>query len=218
MVYAAPDGRQIRTLALDPYSQKLYWLDASNEGGSLFWADSDGGSGSLFLLTWASGAGPGGATVAELCSTSVTGFGAGAHRNWTAANWETLVWYSAGQRVYTGVQQPVTRPVFPWAVLINVPAVQPGVGLTAGHSPPATCTTPGRQRAERHAGTGHRGRCWHVNRGPAAAPPVRPWAPDGDYYKVTVPSGRQPQRDPEPRRPTTTSALQPRDFGSGRQL
>lgn len=43
VAYTAPAGADIRNLALDPYAQKLYWLDPTYEGGALFWADSDGG-------------------------------------------------------------------------------------------------------------------------------------------------------------------------------
>ena len=32
VVYAAPEGLQIRDLTLDPYAQKLYWLDPTTEG------------------------------------------------------------------------------------------------------------------------------------------------------------------------------------------
>jgi hypothetical protein len=42
VVYGAPEGTQIRELALDPYAQKLYWLDPTSAGGTLFWADADG--------------------------------------------------------------------------------------------------------------------------------------------------------------------------------
>ena len=42
VVYGAPEGMQIRALAIDPYSQKLYWLDPTAAGGTLFWADADG--------------------------------------------------------------------------------------------------------------------------------------------------------------------------------
>ncbi|MCB0125995.1 MAG: hypothetical protein KDE58_27250, partial [Caldilineaceae bacterium] len=44
LLYTAPEGAQIRYLALDPYAQKLYWIDpAAEDGGTLFWADADGG-------------------------------------------------------------------------------------------------------------------------------------------------------------------------------
>jgi hypothetical protein len=43
IIYTAPAGADIRDLALDPYAQKLYWLDPTQQGGALFWADSDGG-------------------------------------------------------------------------------------------------------------------------------------------------------------------------------
>ncbi|MCB8990047.1 MAG: hypothetical protein H6665_05455 [Ardenticatenaceae bacterium] len=43
-IYTAPEGALIRDLALDPYAQKLYWLDGATDGGTLFWADSDGGN------------------------------------------------------------------------------------------------------------------------------------------------------------------------------
>lgn len=43
-VYVAPEGALIRDLNLDPYAQKLYWLDGATGYGTLFWADSDGGN------------------------------------------------------------------------------------------------------------------------------------------------------------------------------
>ena len=43
VLYGAPEGRQVRALALDPYTQKLYWLDPTLDGGALMWADADGG-------------------------------------------------------------------------------------------------------------------------------------------------------------------------------
>ena len=43
VLYVAPEGAYIRELAIDPYAQKLYWLDPNTEDGALFWADSDGG-------------------------------------------------------------------------------------------------------------------------------------------------------------------------------
>ena len=43
-IYTAPEGALIRDLALDPYAQKLYWLDGATGDGTLYWADSDGGN------------------------------------------------------------------------------------------------------------------------------------------------------------------------------
>ncbi|MBK9049487.1 MAG: hypothetical protein IPL78_00800 [Chloroflexi bacterium] len=40
VVYAAPPGREIHDLAVDPYHQKLYWIDPTQL--QLMWADSDG--------------------------------------------------------------------------------------------------------------------------------------------------------------------------------
>jgi hypothetical protein len=42
VVYGAPEGMQIRALTIDPYNQKLYWLDPTTAGGALYWADADG--------------------------------------------------------------------------------------------------------------------------------------------------------------------------------
>ncbi|MFN8445402.1 MAG: LamG-like jellyroll fold domain-containing protein, partial [Caldilineaceae bacterium] len=41
-VYAAQPGSLIRYLALDPYAQKIYWIDPTVDGGTLFWANADG--------------------------------------------------------------------------------------------------------------------------------------------------------------------------------
>ncbi|MBI1293407.1 hypothetical protein GC175_00430, partial [bacterium] len=42
IVYTAQPGSQIRYLALDPYAQKLYWIDPTLGGSTLFWANADG--------------------------------------------------------------------------------------------------------------------------------------------------------------------------------
>ncbi len=42
VVYTAPPGRTLRDLGLDPYAQRLYWLDPTFRGGSIFWADTSG--------------------------------------------------------------------------------------------------------------------------------------------------------------------------------
>jgi len=49
-IYAGPEGRQVRNLTLDPYTQKLYWLDPAFDNGALFWANADG-SGVVPLAT-----------------------------------------------------------------------------------------------------------------------------------------------------------------------
>ncbi len=43
VIYTAAAGAQIRDLTLDPYAQKLYWLDGVTNEGTLFRSDSEGG-------------------------------------------------------------------------------------------------------------------------------------------------------------------------------
>ena len=42
VAYAAPVGQLIRYLSINPYTQKLYWIDPTQTNGTLYWADSDG--------------------------------------------------------------------------------------------------------------------------------------------------------------------------------
>ena len=178
-------GRQIRYLAIDPYSQKLYWLDASNEGGSLFWADSDGGR--VAVLHSYLGQRARGLVVRPLQNALYFSTDSALVRTeLDGANWETLVWYSAGQR-YTGVSN-LNPSVFPWA-FINAP--QSNLVLAyGGPFAPATCTTldgnePNDTQAQATAvgvGTFTGALCRSTSAAAGA---------DWDYYKVTVPSGQQ---------------------------
>ena len=184
MVYAAPEGAQIRELALNPYSQKLYWLDPTIGGGSLLWADADGNR----VATLATGLGsvarglivrPFEDALYYVSDVSLT------RARLDGSNAENLA--DLSQRAYTGLMLPVNavsfsptyifRPAGNLAFVIAAPFGAPPCvlndsfepnnsaaaarAITVGSANGALCTTD------------------------AALPQ------DIDYFKITVPDGKQ---------------------------
>ena len=184
VVYAAPEGAQIRELALNPYSQKLYWLDPTMDGGSLLWADSDGNR----VATLATGLGSvaRGLIVRPFEDALYYVSGASLMRaQLDGSNEESLA--DLSQRAYTGLMLPVNaasfsptyivRPAGNLAFVIAAPFGAPPCvlndsfepnnstaaarAITVGSATGALCTTD------------------------AALPQ------DIDYFKITVPDGKQ---------------------------
>ena len=123
MVYAAPEGMQIRELALDPYSQKLYWLDPTTEGGALFWADADGGR--LAALATNLGSDARGLVVRPFEDALYYVSGNDLVRAKLDGSNPTVL-ADLSQRPYTGLYLPVSSTSF-GPTYINRPHGQPGV-------------------------------------------------------------------------------------------
>ncbi len=184
VVYAAPEGMQVRELAIDPYSQKLYWLDPTAEDGALFWADSDGGR------------------LAALA----TGLGGDA-RGLVVRPFEDALYYVSGtdlmraeldgsnptqladlsQRPYTGLRLPVSpttftstwlnRPQGNLAFVMGTPFAAPPCVTNDGFEPNNSVAA----AAAIAAGSRTAALCVTDTRSPQ----------DIDYYTLTVPDGKQ---------------------------
>jgi hypothetical protein len=184
VVYTAAAGTQIRNLALDPYAQKLYWLDGVTDDGTLFWADSDGGN--LAALDSGIGADARGLVVLPAQNTLY-------YSKWDSLwqaqldgnNQTDVVWL--GHQRYYGVSN-LNPTVFPF-VYINPPTSNLAFGLDApfAASPcvaadpnepndtPATATT-------LTAGTYAAALC-RSSSDPSLGP-------DKDVYQIVVPAGQ----------------------------
>ncbi len=184
VVYAAPEGAQIRELALNPYSQKLYWLDPTMEGGSLLWADSDGNR----VATLATGLGSIARGLIVRPFEDALYYVSGnslVRARLDGANAESLA--DLSQRAYTGLMLPVNavsfsptyivRPAGNLAFVIASPFGAPPCVLNDSFEPNNSAAA-ARQVA---VGSATGALCTTD----AALPQ------DIDYFKITVPNGKQ---------------------------
>jgi len=184
IVYAAPEGRPIRDLTLDPYAQKLYWLDPAAGGGMLFWADANGAR-PVALLTDL-GADARGLIVQpaenalylvsdkELVRTALDG-----------NNWSTIA--DLSQRTYDGLRLPVSDTTFS-PTLINPPGGNLAYVIGTTFATP-TCVTNDGHEPNNSATTAT---AIGVGSTTGALCTTRASLPtDRDFYTITVPNGKQ---------------------------
>lgn len=184
IVYAAPEGRPIRYLTLDPYAQKLYWLDPAAEGGTLFWADANGAR--PLALSTNLGADARGLIVQpaenalylvsykELVRMALDG-----------NNWSTIA--DLSQRTYDGLRLPVSDTTFS-PTLINPPGGNLAYVIGTAFATP-TCVTNDGHEPNNSATTAT---AIDVGSTTGALCTTRASLPtDRDFYTITVPSGKQ---------------------------
>ena len=183
-VYAAPEGTQIRELALDPYAQKLYWLDPATDDGTLFWADADGGR----LAALATGLGGEAHGLVVRPEQNALYYVANQTLYRSELNGANEQWLAdLSQRPYTGLMLPANPTTFALtsimppsgnlAFVIGTPLAAPPCVVNDGHEPnnSAAAATP--------IGVGSTTGALCTT--DAALPQ------DTDFYTVTVPNNKQ---------------------------
>ncbi|MEZ4767996.1 MAG: LamG-like jellyroll fold domain-containing protein [Caldilineales bacterium] len=184
IAYSAPAGRLINYLAIDPYAQKLYWIDSAYNGGALFWADSDGQNVAV-LHEYLGANARGTVVVPQQNSIYFTSGNAIARSDLNGDNYEELAWLD-GQR-YTGVSN-LDPTAFPW-LFFNHPDSNLVLAFGAPFAPPACTGADGNEPNDSAAAA------TVVGTGTFTAALCRSTSADGpadqDVYRVTVPSGQQ---------------------------
>ncbi len=183
-IYAAPVGQQIRYLAINPYSQKLYWIDPTYNGGALFWADSDGGR--VAVLHESLGKDARGIVVSPqqnaLYFTQETSV---VRTDLDGGNLQLLTNLNGAR--YTGVSN-LDPTVFPW-IFISPPLSNLTLAMGTAFAPPACATADGNEPNDSKA------TATAVGVGSFTAALCRSTSDastlDQDVYSVTVPAGQQ---------------------------
>ncbi|MFZ2358812.1 MAG: LamG-like jellyroll fold domain-containing protein, partial [Anaerolineae bacterium] len=184
VVYAAPEGTPIRELSLDPYSQKLYWLDPTFDDGALFWADSDGGR--LAALATDLGREARGLVVRPYENALYyVSYSSLIRSGLDGSNANTLA--DLSQRAYTGLMLPVNpvsfsptwinRPQGNLAFVIAAPFGAPPCVVNDGFEPNNSAA------AAQAVAVGNTNGALCIT--DAALPQ------DIDFFKITVPDGKQ---------------------------
>lgn len=184
IVYNAPAGTPIRNLTLDPYAQKLYWIEPTTAGGAIVWADADGARPVTLLNNL--GADVRGLLVRpaenalyfvsydELARTELNG-----------SNWVTVA--DLSQRTYDGLRLPVSDTTFS-PTLINRPGGNLAYVIGTVFATPSCVTNDG------HEPNNSAATATAINVGvtTGALCTTRASLPtDRDFYTVTVPNNKQ---------------------------
>lgn len=184
IVYTAPAGTSIRTLTLDPYAQKLYWIEPTTAGGALLWSDAAGAR-PLVLLTDLGNDARGllvrpaenalyFVSYDELVRTELDG-----------NNWTTVA--DLSRRTYDGLRLPVSDTVFS-PTLINRPGGNLAYVIGTAFATPSCVTNDGHE-PNNSAATA---KAISVGATTGALCTTRASLPtDRDFYTVTVPNGKQ---------------------------
>ena len=183
-IYSAPVGQQIRYLAINPYSQKLYWIDPTYNGGALFWADNDGGR--VAVLHENLGTNARGIVVSPQQNALYFTQGTAVVRSdLDGSNLQALTDLS-GYR-YTGVSN-LDPTIFPW-LSISPPFSNLTLAMGTPFTPPACATADGNEPNDSQA------QATAVGVGTFTAALCRSTSAAGtgdqDVYSVTVPAGQQ---------------------------
>jgi hypothetical protein len=181
VVHTAAAGAQIRALALNPYTQKLYWLDRTVDNGTLFWADTDGGR--LAALS----TGKDGGLIVRPAENALYYVASGAlyRSEMNGSNEEHLVGLNRGP--YTGLALPanptgftptsIVPPTGNLAYVIAAPFATPPCIVNDSHEPNNSAAT------AKAIGEGVTTGALCVT---DSAHPT-----DIDFYKINVPTGQQ---------------------------
>ncbi|MBI1293418.1 hypothetical protein GC175_00485 [bacterium] len=183
IIYTAPAGTQIRYLALDPYAQKLYWIDPS-QYGTLFWSDADGAR--PLVLNTGLGANTRGLVVQPAENTLYyVSFDELVRAELDGSNPTTVA--DLSRRTYDGLRLPVSDTSLS-PTLINRPDGNLAFVIGTAFATPICVTNDGNEPNDSAATAKGIG----VGATTGALCTTRASLPtDRDFYTVTVPSGKQ---------------------------